>query len=79
MARTKPIPFTVARSDARTLLAQVADGLREAIVGGYYVPGDIVPSSRELARILGVSRTTLWRTLSARGAQEEEAWTSIVE
>jgi DNA-binding LacI/PurR family transcriptional regulator len=45
----------VARSDARTLLAQVADGLREAIVGGYYVPGDIVPSSRELARILGVS------------------------
>ena len=43
------------RNDARTLLAQVTDGLRQAIVGGYYAPGDVLPTSRELARILGVS------------------------
>ena len=55
MARKKTIPFAVARNDVRTLLAQVSDGLREAIAGGYYEPGDMLPSSRELARVLGVS------------------------
>lgn len=55
MARKKTVPFAVARNDARTLLAQVSDGLREAIAGGYYAPGDMLPSSRELARVLGVS------------------------
>jgi DNA-binding transcriptional regulator YhcF (GntR family) len=53
--RTTEIPFAVNRDDARTLLAQVTDGLRDAIVGGRYAPGDIVPSSRALASCLGVS------------------------
>ena len=52
----KKVPFSVSRGDARSLAAQVADGLREAIVGGYYKPGDVVPTSRELAPMLGVSR-----------------------
>lgn len=52
----KKVPFSVSRGDARSLAAQVADGLREAIVGGYYKPGEVVPTSRELAPILGVSR-----------------------
>ena len=51
----KAIPFQVTRGDARTFIAQVRDGLREAIVGGYYVPGDKIPSSRRLSRALGVS------------------------
>ena len=55
MARGKAIPFVVARNDARTLIDQVTDGIREAIVGGYYVPGDTIPSSRGLSRSLGVS------------------------
>lgn len=55
MPSKKAIPFAVNRNDARTLLAQVTDGLREAIVSGYYVPGDILPTSRELAHLLGVS------------------------
>jgi DNA-binding LacI/PurR family transcriptional regulator len=53
--RTKEIPFTVNRDDSRALLAQVADGLRDAIVSGRYAPGDVVPSSRALAATLGVS------------------------
>ncbi len=55
MANSKSIPFKVTRNDARTLLSQVTDGLREAIVGGYYAPGDVLPTSRELAHLLGVS------------------------
>lgn len=52
----KKVPFSVLKGDGRSLVAQVTDGLREAIVGGYYKPGDIVPTSRELAPMLGVSR-----------------------
>ena len=50
------LPFSVNRNDARSLLDQVADGLRTAIVGGFYKPGDELPSSRELCPALGVSR-----------------------
>lgn len=53
--KKKTIPFSVSRNDSRTLFAQVSDGLREAIVSGYYAPGDVLPTSRELARLLGVS------------------------
>lgn len=49
-------PFKINRNDARSLLDQVADGLRTAIVGGYYGSGEEIPSSRELCPLLGVSR-----------------------
>lgn len=52
----KKVPFSVSRDDTRSLLRQVEDGLREAIVGGFYKPGEMVPSYRELAPMLGVSR-----------------------
>ena len=52
----RQVPFTVSRDDTRSLLQQVVDGLREAIVGGFYRPGELVPSYRELAPMLGVSR-----------------------
>ena len=50
------LPFSADRNDVRSLLDQVADGLRTAIVGGFYKPGDELPSSRELCPMLGVSR-----------------------
>ena len=37
-------------------MSQVADGLRQGIVGGFYRPDDVIPSYRELADILGVSQ-----------------------
>ena len=56
MTNARNPPFAINRNDARSLLDQVADGLRAAIVGGYYSPGDVLPSSRELCPLLGVSR-----------------------
>ena len=53
---TKEIPFSVNRNDVRPLFNQVVDGFREAIMSGYYAPGDKIPSSRDLCPILGVSR-----------------------
>ena len=50
------IPFSVNRDDKRSLLVQVTDGLKEAIVSGFYKPGDTLPSYRALAPMLGVSR-----------------------
>lgn len=52
----RELPFSVNRDDCRPLLAQVCDGLRSAITGGFYHPGDMLPSYRELAPMLGVSR-----------------------
>jgi len=37
-------------------VSQVADGLRQGIVGGFYRPDDVIPSYRELAAMLGVSQ-----------------------
>ena len=53
---TKRLPFSVNRNDSQTLVAQVADGLRQAIVSGYYKVGEALPSSYELVERLGVSR-----------------------
>jgi len=56
MPTTKIAPFTVNRSDTRTLVEQVCDGLRQAIVSGFYKVGEALPSSYELVDMLGVSR-----------------------
>ena len=69
LAAVKDIPFSIDRNDGRTLLAQVLDGLREAIVGGYYRSGDVLPSYRELAPLLGVSEIVT-RTALRRLAEE---------
>ena len=64
------IPFSINRGDKRTLVAQVIDGLRFAIVGGFYRAGDLLPGSRELAEDLGISRIVTLaalRTLTAEG------------
>ena len=51
----KSPPFAVTRSIRLTLVEQVLDGLRSAITGGYYRPGDALPGTRDLAKALGVS------------------------
>ena len=43
MKKARKTPFSVNRNDSRSLADQVADGLRTAIVGGYYAPGDLLP------------------------------------
>src|SRR5689334_9036255 len=53
------LPFTVDRSSGVALAAQVADGLRQAAASGALRGGDRLPSSRELANRLGVSRTVV--------------------
>jgi GntR family transcriptional regulator / MocR family aminotransferase len=62
--------ISVARDDPRTLGAQIEDQLREAIRAGILRPGTRVPSSRDLARQLGVSRPVVvdaYAQLSAEG------------
>ena len=50
------LPFGVARSSRATLVEQVAEGLRRAIDSGFYKAGDVLPTTRDLATALGVSR-----------------------
>ena len=66
----KKIPFSVNRNDVRPLFNQVVDGIREAIMSGYYVPGDKIPTSRELCPILGVSRIVTQAALEQLAAEE---------
>ncbi len=63
----KNVPFEVSRNDARPLVRQVLDGMREAILGGYYAPGDEIPPYAELARLLGVSQIVTKAVLKRLG------------
>ena len=65
----RKIPFSINRNDVRPLFNQVVDGLREAIMSGYYVPGDKIPTSRELCPILGVSRIVTQAALEQLAAE----------
>lgn len=51
----RKVPFSLNRGDSRPLVTQIIDGMRQAIVGGFYKPGDVIPSYRDLAPLLGVS------------------------
>lgn len=50
------LPFGVSKSSRATLVEQVVDGLRRCMQSGFYMPGDILPTTRDLAEELGVSR-----------------------
>lgn len=66
----KALPFRIVKDDARPLVRQVADGLRGAVLGGYYVPGDRLPSFDAMAKMLGVSRIVTkeaFRRVAAEG------------
>ena len=51
----RPLPFRVYRNIAENLSDQVADGLRQAIMTGYYRKGEALPNLDEIAAALGVS------------------------
>lgn len=67
--KRQPLPFSVNRNDARSLVDQVADGMRQAIVSGHWRVGDELPSTRELVPLLGVSHIVT-RAALARLADE---------
>jgi GntR family transcriptional regulator/MocR family aminotransferase len=48
---------------------QIADGIRAAIVDGRLAPGETLPSIRDLAESLGVSRSTVARSLDDLASQ----------
>ena len=59
----RPPPFTIDRSMSGTLEDQLAAALVKAVETGYYGPGDMLPPTRDLARILGVSRVVAIRAM----------------
>lgn len=69
MHKSAKIPFSINRNDARSLVDQVADGLRQAIVSGYWRVGDEIPSTRELVPMLGVSHIVTRAALSRLAAE----------
>ena len=52
----RELPFCVVRNSAKTLVEQTFDGLKSAILCGYYKPGDVLPPMRVFVEKLGVSR-----------------------
>ena len=64
------MPFQVDHKLNVDIPTQVTDGLREAILTGYYKPGDVLPRIREFTRGLHVSLRALlpaYRTLKKEG------------
>lgn len=58
------LPFKVSRSNEESLIKQIVDGVRAAIEGGFYSPGDHLPTTREMAVMLGVSRIVVEHAFS---------------
>lgn len=54
----------------KTAYAQVADQLRDMILGGQLTPGDKLPIESELTELFGVSRSTIREALRVLGSQQ---------
>ena len=59
----KKPPFILDRSRRESLVDQLAASLVKAVETGYYGPGDMMPPTRDLAKILGVSRVVAIRAM----------------
>lgn len=70
MKDDREIPFAVARSGRASLVEQVTDGLRQCILSGFYRPGDVLPTTRDLAVRLGVSRIVTRAAVRALASEE---------
>jgi GntR family transcriptional regulator len=65
--------ITVQPSDPRPIWSQIEEGLRRLLAAGSLVPGDPVPSVRELATALRINPATVskaWQRLVAAGLLE---------
>jgi GntR family transcriptional regulator/MocR family aminotransferase len=65
------LPLVLDRASAQPLAVQVAEGVRAATVDGVLRPGERLPSTRELAARLGVSRSV---TAAAYDQLLAEGW-----
>lgn len=59
------LPFAVDRKCRQSLVAQVHEGLKGAILGGFYKVGEVLPSREALAAALGVSARVTREALAA--------------
>jgi GntR family transcriptional regulator / MocR family aminotransferase len=71
MTTSADVPLTVERHGPLPMAMQIAGQLRDAVTGGTLAAGHRLPSSRELARVLGVSRTVV---MSAYTQLFAEGW-----
>lgn len=51
----RKLPFEVDRNDRSSLVVQVANGLKRSIAEGFFKPGDVLPTWREISEELDVS------------------------
>jgi GntR family transcriptional regulator / MocR family aminotransferase len=65
------LPIVVHRDDGTPLATQVSEQVRTAVSGGVLRAGDRLPSTRDLAATLGVSRTVV---TSAYAGLFAEGW-----
>ena len=68
MAKRKSVSFSIDGKSARTLTAQVEEGLRAEISSGAFPVGSLLPSRASLARELGVSECVVRTALSRLAA-----------
>ena len=70
MSRSYRFPlFAAMRSDGRTLVVQIADVLRQAILTGFYASGELLPPMRELCRAAGVSMIVMNEVVAKLAAE----------
>src|SRR3954466_8181079 len=67
--RSLPLPRTAAARGGRTRWRPVAEALRAALVNGSRGPGELLPSTRDLAASFGVHRQTIMVALDALCAE----------
>jgi GntR family transcriptional regulator / MocR family aminotransferase len=68
---TTSLPLLVDRAGGPSMAAQITAQLRDAVTSGVLVAGDRLPSTRDLAATLGVSRTVV---TTAYGQLFAEGW-----
>ncbi len=66
---TKPLPFSISRKMAAPLSEQMTEGLRAAILSGFYRDGEVLPTIHEFARQLGTSVRVPREAIAALSAE----------
>lgn len=70
MRQTSRFPiFAEARTDGRTLVEQTVDVLRQAVLTGFYRPGERLPPMRALCRAAGVSMIVMNEVVARLAAE----------